>query len=104
MFPGPSSPIPISTKMNKLKLASLTYAQLRAERSKLEYEIGEVAKFLKSGKKRKIKCRGFTIFIDDASRTFIPREAVLKELGPDWVRYHEKTTKFRSIRVVKDKK
>lgn len=90
--------------MNKLKLASLTYTELRAERSKLEFEIGEVAKFLKNSKKRKIKCKGFTIFIDDSSRTFIPREAVVKELGPDWVRVHEKTTKFRSIRVVRDKK
>lgn len=90
--------------MNKLKLASHTYTELRAERSKLEFEIGEVAKFLKNCKKRKIKCKGFTIFIDDSSRTFIPREAVLKELGPDWVRVHEKTTKFRLIRVVKDKK
>lgn len=89
--------------MNKLKLASLTYAQLRAERSKLEYEIGEIAKFLKTSKKRKIKCKGFTLFVDDGSRTFIPREAVLKELGPDWVRVHEKTTKFRLIRVVKEK-
>jgi hypothetical protein len=90
--------------MTKLRLASLTYAQLRAERSKLEYEIGEVSKFLKKCKRRKIKCNGFTIFIDDSSRTFIPREVILKELGPDWVRVHEKTTEFRSIRIVKDKK
>lgn len=90
--------------MNKLRLASHTYTELRSERSKLEFEIGEVAKFLKNCKKRKIKCKGFTIFIDDSSRTFIPREAVVKELGPDWVRVHEKTTKFRSIRVVRDKK
>jgi len=90
--------------VNKLRLASHTYTELRSERSKLEFEIGEVAKFLKNCKKRKIKCKGFTIFIDDSSRTFIPREAVVKELGPDWVRVHEKTTKFRSIRVVRDKK
>jgi hypothetical protein len=90
--------------MTKVRLASFTYAQLRAERSKLEYEIGEVSKFLKRCKRRKIKCKGFTIFIDDASRTFIPREVVLRELGPDWVRVNEKTTKFRAIRVVKDKK
>lgn len=90
--------------MNKLRLASHTYTELRSERSKLEFEIGEVAKFLKNCKKRKIKCKGFTIFIDDSSRTFIPREAVLRELGPDWVRVHEKTTRFRSIRVVRDRK
>jgi hypothetical protein len=90
--------------MSKVRIASLTYAQLRGERSKLEYELGEVSKFLKNCKRRKIKCKGFTIFIDDSSRTFIPREVVLKELGPDWVRINEKTTKFRSIRVVKDKK
>lgn len=90
--------------MTKLKLAGATYTHLRAERSKLEYQISEVARVLKTGKKRKIKCRGFTLFIDDGSRTYIPREAVLAELGPDWVRVHEKTTKFRLIRVVKDKK
>ena len=90
--------------MNKLQIASLTYAQLRAERAKVEYEIGSVAKYLKTVKKRKIKFKEFTLFIDDSSRTTLPRQAVLDRLGADWVRAHEKTTRFKVIRVVGNKK
>lgn len=89
--------------MTKLKVASVAYATLREDLSRLEYEVGELKKFLKKSKKRKIKCKGFTIFIDDASRTTLPREAVVARLGKEWVRAHERTIRFRSLRVVRDK-
>ena len=89
--------------MTKLKVASIAYAQLREDRAKLEYEIGELKKFLKKSNKRKIKCKDFTLFIDDSSRTTLPREAVIARLGIEWVRAHERTIKFRSLRVVRNK-
>jgi hypothetical protein len=90
--------------MNKLRLASLAYAQLRADRAKVEYEIGSVAKYLKAVKKRKVIFKDFTLFIDDSSRTTLPRQAVIDRLGVDWVRAHEKTTRFKVLRVVGNKK
>lgn len=90
--------------MTKLKVAGAAYVHLKEDFSKLEYEIGELKKFLKKCKKRKIKCKGFTLFIDDCSRTTLPRSAVVARLGKEWVRAHERTIKFRSIRVVRNKK
>jgi hypothetical protein len=90
--------------MNKLRIASLTYAQLRADRAKVEYEIDSVAKYLKTVKRRKVTFKDFTLFIDDSSRTTLPRQAVVDRLGVDWVKAHERTTRFKVIRVVGNKK
>ena len=90
--------------MTKVRLACLAYAQLRLDRAKVEYEIGSVAKYLKTIKKRKVTFKDFTFFIDDSCRTTLPRQAVLDALGADWVRAHEKTTRFKVIRIVKNKK
>jgi len=87
----------------RLRLLSLAYADLRGQRAKVEHEMGELSRELKKIGKRKIKCRGFTLFVDDSSRTTLPRQAVVDKLGEDWVRVHEKISKFRVIRIVRDK-
>ena len=91
--------------MNKLRLRllSLAYSDLRGQRAKVEHEIGQLSRELKKIGKRKIKCKGFTLFIDDASRTTLPRQAVVDKMGENWVRAHEKTSRFRVIRIVRDK-
>lgn len=89
--------------MTKFKLMAQAYNLLRGERSQLEHEIGELKKALKKSNKRKIKCKDFTLFIDDSSRTTLPREAVIARLGLEWVRAHERTIKFRSLRIVRHK-
>jgi hypothetical protein len=91
-------------KTTKLKLACVRLAQLRVERRKTEYGVALVSRFLKKSNRREIKFRDYTVFIDDSSRTTIPRQSVLDELGADWVRVHEKTSRFKMIRIVRNKK
>jgi hypothetical protein len=90
--------------MKKLRLACLRLTQLRVDRRKAEYGVSVVSRFLKKSNKREIKFRDYTFFIDDSSRTTIPRQSVLDALGADWVRAHEKTSRFKMIRIVRNKK
>lgn len=82
------------------KLVAASYVVFRADRVRAEHKLKTLSDVLKRGKNRKIKCDKFTIFVDDSSRSYLPRQAVVNRLGEDWVRSHQKTTKFRMIRVV----
>lgn len=88
--------------MRKLdaKLVANAYVVFRTDRARAEHELKKLAEVLKKWKKRKIKCDKFTIFVDDSARSYLPRQAVVNRLGEEWVRAHQKTTKFRMIRVV----
>jgi hypothetical protein len=87
--------------MSKLdaKLVANAYVVFRTDRARAEHELKKLAEVLKRGK-RKIKCDKFTIFVDDSSRSYLPRQVVVNRLGEAWVRAHQKTTKFRMVRVV----
>ena len=100
-FAIPFSPMP-TLPMRRLnpKLVATAYVAFRTDRVRAEHELKKLSEVLKRGKNRKIKCDKFTIFVDDSSRTYLPRQAVVNRLGEEWVRAHQKTTKFRMIRVV----
>ncbi|NBZ96741.1 MAG: hypothetical protein EBR40_10015 [Proteobacteria bacterium] len=82
------------------KLVATAYVAFRSDRVRAEHQLKKLSEVLKKWKKRKIKCDKFTIFVDDSSRSYLPRQAVVNQLGEAWVRAHQKTTKFRMVRVV----
>jgi hypothetical protein len=82
------------------KLVATSYVAFRSDRVRAEHQLRKLSDVLKKWKKRKIKCDKFTIFVDDSSRTYLPRQAVVNRLGEEWVRANQKTTKFRMVRVV----
>lgn len=89
--------------MNKSRTIAERYAELRIQRASLLYRMGVLAKYLKRGRVKSMKFRGYSLSVETSSRRSIPREAVLSSLGPDWVRNHEIVSWFKTIRIVKTK-
>jgi len=88
---------------NKSRTVAERYAELRVQKASLLYRMGVLAKYLKRSRTKSIKFRGYTLSVETSSRRSIPREAVIFELGPDWVRNHEVVSWFKTIRIVKTK-
>jgi hypothetical protein len=76
------------------------YVQLRDKRSKLEHKVRGIGYILKNSKKNKFVLKNMTVYIDEGTRTHLPRHVVAKQMGEAWVKHNEVTTKFKIIRVI----